>query len=746
MNIDLNGVDTTIGSLAGGGADIVTNSGAAAATLTAGGDNTSTTFAGLIQNGAGSTGLRKVGSGTLTLSGANSYSGGTTIAGGAINAAHADAQDLVIDVFGSGAITLNGGGVRSAQSGALFNDVFISGSNNGISTAANTTLALGGNSTFGNRGTFRTNANSVVQFGSSSDIGTIEFGWQSTISVDLTTSVIVAGGTLRGVQGRLTDLTAAALFTRVDQGATLDFNDSLAPMAIANLSGAGNVITGGTPSASPGNDLLLGVSAGLSNVFSGVISGARGIYFGNTSGGGGTMSLSGNNTYAGATTVQNGTLLVNGTIASTAAVTVESDATFGGTGTVGGPVTVNGILSAGGVAAGALTGTLTAGALAFNTGSVLREDITDLATADRVRTSGSVTLSGATLDLRAAGAFTSAAGQSITLIDATGAGTVTGRFTNFTINGGGGGAIGLDNTFLAFGRFYRINYAGTAAGSTAGNDVILTDNVAPPPGGSSISTIPTPGPDLLTASAAGDTIAALAGDDTIRGGDGHDFLFGNQDNDLIDTGAGNNTVYGGRGDDFITGGGGNDLLFGNEGADTIRASDGDNTIVGGQDSTDAADLITAGAGTDIIFGNGGDDSISAGGGNDSVIGGFGNDILFGNQGNDIILGNEGADLIFGGLGDDTLVGGKGDDTLYGNEGDDVLYGNEGADRFVFGTGSGSDLVNGFSSNEGDRLDLMGQTYLLSQDAQGSAVLTLSGGGAITLSGVAASQLGAGFFA
>ena len=93
MNIDLNGVDTTIGSLAGGGADIVTNSGAAAATLTAGGDNSSTTFAGLIQNGAGSTGLRKMGSGTLTLSGANSYSGGTTIAGGAINAAHADAQD-----------------------------------------------------------------------------------------------------------------------------------------------------------------------------------------------------------------------------------------------------------------------------------------------------------------------------------------------------------------------------------------------------------------------------------------------------------------------------------------------------------------------------------------------------------------------------------------------------------------------------------------------------------------------------
>src|SRR5262249_15923774 len=42
QNIDLGGVDQTIGSLAGAG--IVTNSGTATATLTAGGDNTSTIF------------------------------------------------------------------------------------------------------------------------------------------------------------------------------------------------------------------------------------------------------------------------------------------------------------------------------------------------------------------------------------------------------------------------------------------------------------------------------------------------------------------------------------------------------------------------------------------------------------------------------------------------------------------------------------------------------------------------------
>ena len=47
--LDLNGFSNSIGSLAGSGT--ITNSGAAPATLSAGGDNTSTTFSGVLQNG-----------------------------------------------------------------------------------------------------------------------------------------------------------------------------------------------------------------------------------------------------------------------------------------------------------------------------------------------------------------------------------------------------------------------------------------------------------------------------------------------------------------------------------------------------------------------------------------------------------------------------------------------------------------------------------------------------------------------
>ncbi|MDR4501492.1 MAG: autotransporter-associated beta strand repeat-containing protein [Nitrospirales bacterium] len=68
--LDLNDVSATIGSLTGSGAALL-----GTGTLTVG-DATSTTFAGILSE-AGS--LVKQGTGTLTLSGANTYSGGTTV-------------------------------------------------------------------------------------------------------------------------------------------------------------------------------------------------------------------------------------------------------------------------------------------------------------------------------------------------------------------------------------------------------------------------------------------------------------------------------------------------------------------------------------------------------------------------------------------------------------------------------------------------------------------------------------------
>ena len=79
----LNNFDAAVGSLTGSGT--VENSGAAAHTLTLGGDNTSTTFGGTLQNGgAGTLGLFKVGAGLFTLSGTNTYTGTTTVNAGVL--------------------------------------------------------------------------------------------------------------------------------------------------------------------------------------------------------------------------------------------------------------------------------------------------------------------------------------------------------------------------------------------------------------------------------------------------------------------------------------------------------------------------------------------------------------------------------------------------------------------------------------------------------------------------------------
>ena len=79
-------------------------------------------------------------------------------------------------------------------------------------------------------------------------------------------------------------------------------------------------------------------------------------------------------------------------------------------------------------------------------------------------------------------------------------------------------------------------------------------------------------------------------------------------------------------------------------------------------------------------------------------------------------------------------------------GDDTLVGGLGADRFSFGPGSGADLILGFDQASGDRIDLQGQTYSLGQDAQGNALLILSGGGTIDLVGVTQGQASASFLA
>ncbi len=134
---NLNGLSETIGSLAGGG--VVTNTGAAQ-TLTLGADGTDTTFTGSITNQANALSLTKVGAGTQTLSGVNSYTGNTTISLGTLRLA--GAGSLGAGSY-AGAIA-NSGTFQYSSSAAQMLTGVISGTGEVVKDTANGVLTLGG--------------------------------------------------------------------------------------------------------------------------------------------------------------------------------------------------------------------------------------------------------------------------------------------------------------------------------------------------------------------------------------------------------------------------------------------------------------------------------------------------------------------------------------------------------------------------------------------------------------------------
>jgi fibronectin-binding autotransporter adhesin len=228
-------------------------------TLVVGGNDRSTEVSGVIadNNPCGCTtgpgALEKVGLGTMVLSGANTYTGGTTIT--------------------AGTLQLGNGGA----SGSILGDV-----------VNNATLAF--------------NRSNAYQFdGAISGSGAVEQNGPGTTTLTAVNTYAGATTISAGVLA-LSGAGSIANSSGVINDGTFDISATIAGASIKNLSGAG-VVTLGSQTLTLTN---------ASGTFAGAIGGDGGL----VKQGAGLFELSGTNTYLGATTVADGNLRVNGSVAS----------------------------------------------------------------------------------------------------------------------------------------------------------------------------------------------------------------------------------------------------------------------------------------------------------------------------------------------------------------------------------------------------------------------------------------------
>ncbi|HEV8263203.1 MAG TPA: calcium-binding protein, partial [Burkholderiales bacterium] len=185
-------------------------------------------------------------------------------------------------------------------------------------------------------------------------------------------------------------------------------------------------------------------------------------------------------------------------------------------------------------------------------------------------------------------------------------------------------------------------------------------------------------------------------DNVLRGRDGDDHLFGDYGNDILIGDAGNDNLFASDGDDQILLGAGHDANVGANGVDTLTVSWENDAFEGIEVDLEAGTVTKDGYGS----------ALEVASGFENVVGGEFNDLASGNGVANSLWGNGGDDVLAGHDGDDFLDGGEGNDALAGGAGFDSLTGGGGADSFVLtNTGADSDGVSDYIYADGDVIDL-----------------------------------------
>ncbi|MDH5821743.1 autotransporter domain-containing protein [Luteimonas sp. RD2P54] len=393
---------------------------------------------------AGSGGLVKTDTGTLVLSAANTYAGGTRIDRGTLQVS----SDANLGAA-SGGLRFDGGTLRNTAAFDSARDIALDAEGGVLQTDAD--LALSG--TIGGAGTLtKTGAGTLTLAGANTHAGgtRIEAG-ALQVSTDASlghasAALTMDGGVLRTGAAFASDRNVALLAGggTFDAGPDLALTGNIAGTGALRKTGAGTLTLRGDATHAGGTTveagtLRLGDGGSVGSLAGDVhIAGGAGFVFdrgdsfafdGDLSGNGalakrgdGTLVLTGDSgAFAGTGSLEAGALRIDGTLGGTLAV--ASGALLGGTGTLGS------VDNAGTVAAGDSIGTLTlAGDYVHRAGAVLAVEIEPGGSADLLDVAGSATLEGGLVEVaKAPGQY--AGGTRYTLIDA--AGGLSGSFDAF---------------------------------------------------------------------------------------------------------------------------------------------------------------------------------------------------------------------------------------------------------------------------------------------------------------------------
>ena len=204
--LDLNNFNNTIASLAGGGTT-GGNVTLGSAILTTGNDNTSTTFSGRI---SGSGGLTKIGTGTLTLAGSNTFTGDITVMEGTLKGSNGN-------WLSSGTNVVYLGGIATTPTFDIGNNnTMIAGLNDtpgattkGIVTnsgAASRTITVGGTGTYSYSGIITQSSAAINFIKSGSGTQTLSGSNSYTGTTSIKAGTLIVSGSLTIQSGAHLDL------------------------------------------------------------------------------------------------------------------------------------------------------------------------------------------------------------------------------------------------------------------------------------------------------------------------------------------------------------------------------------------------------------------------------------------------------------------------------------------------------------------------------------------------------------